>query len=79
MATRVLRYVFISVDKKRVTAIQSFVLWSSSNVCVVEYVTSVFFSAKPVLTPVSLETSTRRVETEYTTEGVSQDMLYMWL
>ena len=65
-------------DKKRVTAIQSFVLWSSSNVCVVEYVTSVFFSAKPVWTPVvlatqpcgrappSFETSTRLVETEYT-------------
>ena len=76
--TRVLCYVFISVDKKRVTAIQSFVLWSSSNVCVVEYVTSVFFSAKPVWTPVvlatqpcgrappSFETSTRLVETEYT-------------
>ena len=38
--TRVLCYVFISVDKKRVTAIQSFVFWSSSNVCVVEYVIS---------------------------------------
>ena len=53
MPTSVLRYVFISVTRwKRVTVIESFVLWSSSNVCVVDYVTSVFFEQLKALKPV---------------------------